>query len=391
MNYLMFIDEIARYHPMSPEVQFLVSGSDPVVRNTVLNDVVRKCHEHSRTLVIVDDTGMSGGVDYSMMTSWGYHVKNGMSGEYCLYNPLQMTGVKEISKMRQLLETLGYDEKQKAKLMAYFHFIRHIESLERGSLDVQLTLETFRAYCTAMAVEERLQYLVDTGVIDDRQQMYLLTKYSECCAAAADFEDTFFMLMPFIRGKCINPGEEPDQAFVFPVGELGEDETIRNLVMQLFLFGLEVHAAAHMTVLIFDRGYGSRKSIFNFLKSMPAWVSTHVFSEDIFTLCDAPTLAMVLNRFTARVYSRHLAMDSCQAIEKACGEIDVVKNSYNVTYDRHWRSNRPWDVLMGKNKTEAYTQMAPVREPRYRKEMIMSLPPGNGIVEFMGNISLLGI
>lgn len=191
MNYLRFIDEIARCHPISPEIQFLVSGNDPVVRNTVLNDVVRKCHEYGRTLVIVDDTGMAGGVDYRTMTSWGYHVKNGMSGEYCLYRPFNITNVKNTSKMRQLLETLGYDEKQKAKLIAYFDFIRHIESLERGSPDFQLNLEIFGAYCTAMAVEERLQYLADSSVIDDRQQMYLLAKYSECCSAAADLKIYF--------------------------------------------------------------------------------------------------------------------------------------------------------------------------------------------------------
>jgi len=68
-----------------------------------------------------------------------------------------------------------------------------------------------------------------------------------------------------------------------------------------------------------------------------------------------------------------------------------VKNSYQVTYDRRLAANRPWDILMGNNKTESYTQTAPAREPRYRKEMILSLAAGSGIVEFMGNTSVFTI
>lgn len=391
MNYLTFIDRIVKHNQVNPRIQFLVSGNDRKIRNRVLEDVVWSCHEKDEALIIIDDMELSGMENIAKISSCGYQIKNGMSGEYCLYNPFQITTVKELSKIRQLLSTLEYDEKQKGKLISYLNFIRHIEFLEHGNGAFNLTIEVLGKYCSIMAVEEKIQYLLDIGVIDKSQQMILLAKYSECSSAAADLEDLFFVLLPFISGEGVRLEMKENQAIVFRIGELGEDETMRNLVMQLLQFGIEENRDRKLTLLVFDKGYGSRKCILNLLKSIPSYVNIHIFSDDIFTFCDRDTLALFFNRFTARVYSRHLAMGSAETIEKICGEIDVAKNSYNVTYDRRWRSNRPWDVLMGKNKTETYTQTAPVREPRYRKEMIMGLSPGTGIVEFMGNTSVFAI
>ena len=78
-------------------------------------------------------------------------------------------------------------------------------------------------------------------------------------------------------------------------------------------------------------------------------------------------------------------------VEKNCGEIDVPKSTYTTTYDRRWRANTPWDILMGHNRTESYAQLEPVREPKYRKEMIMTLMPGTGIVEYMGEALLFSV
>lgn len=311
-----------------------------------------------------------------------------MSGEFCLYQPFQLTTVKGISKIRQMLATLEYNEKQKGKLLSYLGFIRHVETLRHGGRDFELDPWTLAEYSTVIAAEEKLQELAEAGILDARQQRLLLAKYAECASAAADFEDMLYILYPFIHGRDIRTEVLRNQALIFPTGELGEDETIRSLVMQLLQFGLEEDRSRRITLLILDKGYGSRRCVLNLLKAVPPHVQMHIFSEDIFTLCDAATLAMVLNRFAVRVYSRHLAMSSAEAIEKACGEIDVVKTTYDVTYDRRWRSNRPWDILLGNNKTETYGTAPPEREPKYRREMIMSFPPGNGIVEFMGNTSV---
>lgn len=388
MDYLMFIERITQYMQQPPEIRFLVSGSDPIIHQSVLKDVLSRCRCRGDALIIVDDTENT--ADLEVVATYGYQIENGMSGEYCLYNPFQITTTKGITKIRQLLATLEYDEKQKGKLISYLNFIRHIELLESGKQDFELTLENLGEYCTTLAVEEKLQDLVDEGVINERQQDMLLRKYSECAMAGADLEDMFFLLMPYIGNKNSPLNLSADKAVVFRTGEFGEDETARSLVMQLLQFGLEEKSRNNVTLLIFDKGYGSRKCVFNLLKSLTSKVSLHIFSNDIFTLCDAASLVMVMNRFSVKVYGHHI-MSSAEAIEKACGEIDVVKHQKTTTYDRRWSANRPWDMLMGNNKTEAYMELAPAREPRYRKEMIMSFTPGNGIVEFMGNTSVFSI
>lgn len=389
MNYLDFINKITIKNPYANKVNFLVSGNDQLVNDVVLHDLVSDCYKEGNRLIIIDDTGKADKKYLEMVHSFGYQIKNGMSGEYCLYNPFKISTVKGLSKVRQLLSILGYDEKQKGKIIAYLNFIRHIEYLDQGSYDVEITLDILGMYCTSIAVREELENLQERGIIDADQKMLLLAKYSECSMAAADFEDMFFVIRPFIYGRSME--NTPNQAFVFQTGELGEDDTIRNVVMQLVQFGLEEEREQNTTLLIFDKGYGSRKCVFNLINVCPKNVSVHVFSEDIFTLCDDTTLAMILNRFAARVYSRHNAMSSAESVEKLCGEVDVIKNTYNVAYDRRWHANRPWDVLFGNNKTETYTQMAPVREPRYRKEMVMSLMVGQCIIDYMGNTSLFVI
>ena len=388
MDYLTFIRRTMPQHFRTQELQFLVSGNDRLIRESILQDVVRSCREREERLMIVDDTGAAASVYPEILRSFGYQAVNGMSGEFCLYQPFQLTTVKGISKIRQMLATLEYNEKQKGKLLSYLGFIRHVETLRHGGRDFELDPGTLAEYSTVIAAEEKLQELAEAGILDARQQRLLLAKYAECASAAADFEDMLYILYPFIHGRDIRTEVLRNQALIFPTGELGEDETIRSLVMQLLQFGLEEDRSRRITLLILDKGYGSRRCVLNLLKAVPPHVQMHIFSEDIFTLCDAATLAMVLNRFAVRVYSRHLAMSSAEAIEKACGEIDVVKTTYDVTYDRRWRSNRPWDILLGNNKTETYGTAPPEREPKYRREMIMSFSPGNGIVEFMGNTSV---
>lgn len=387
MDYLTFIDRITRRAPAPFRAQFLVSGSDPAIRNAVLEDVARECREAGRALLVIDDTG--NGEIARLLRSCGYSVQQGFSEARCLWDPLQAGTVKGLSQLRQLLTVLEYDERQKNKLAAYLRFITHIESLWPGGRAEALTAEELGACCTAMAVEELLQALVEQGAIDEDRRMALLVKYSECAAAAADFEDVLLLLTPFIRGEPLEP--EAGQALIFRVDALGEDETLRDVVLHLLRFNLEQKRNPGISVAVLDKGYGQRKNLFNFLKELPPHVPAHLFSEDVFTLCGPADLAMLFNRFSVRIYSRHPVMSSAEAVEQACGEMDVVKNSYHVTYDRRWSANRPWDVLMGRSKTESYAQSTPMRESRYRKEMIVRFSPGTGIVECMGNASLFAV
>lgn len=132
MDYLTFIRRTMPQHFRTQELQFLVSGNDRLIRESILQDVIRSCREREERLMIVDDTGAAASVYPEILRSFGYQAVNGMSGEFCLYQPFQLTTVKGISKIRQMLATLEYNEKQKGKLLSYLGFIRHVETLRHG-------------------------------------------------------------------------------------------------------------------------------------------------------------------------------------------------------------------------------------------------------------------
>lgn len=387
MDYLMLIDRVRRRNPTAPEAQFLVSGCDPVIQESVLQNILTNCQRTGDLLIVVDDTG--GAVDYGVFSTCGYPIQNGFTAGICLYNPFQVGTLQDMGRTRRLLTLLGYSEKETGKFFSYLQFLRHLETLKIGGQPPLLTVQTIGNYTTVPAMEEQLQTLVDTGIIDERQQRMLLAKYMECSCAAADFEDQLFLLLPFLSGQPLE--QQPGQVLVFPTGSLGEDIQIRRIALQLVQFWLETRPNNRMTLILFDRGYGEREFLCEFLLSLPPSMRVHLFSEDAFTLCGNGMLAMLLGRFPARVYGRHAAMASAEAVERVCGEIDVIQHAYNVTYDRHMASNRPWDLLLGRNKAETYAQTSPVREPRYRKEMILSFPQGQGIVDYMGNSSLFSV
>ncbi|MDO5133295.1 MAG: hypothetical protein Q4D81_09970 [Eubacteriales bacterium] len=391
MHYLMFMERMLRQSYIEEPVRFLFSGTDRIVRRAVLQDIVKRCREKGEPLYIVDDTDSPSRDDYSVLESMGYRIKNGLSGKYCLFDPFRINSMTGTRRLRQLLEVFGYDEMRKAKLLAYFRFLQYLETLGGNTGSEVLSAEMLSEYGTYMAVEEKIQGLLDAGVINARQQISLISKYSEYSAAAADFEDILLLLLPFIRGEDIYASAAPDSAFLIPLGKLGRDEAVRKAVLELLQAGMEERGSEEAAVLVFDRGYGNRKSVSDFLESLPENMDVHVLSEDIFTLCNDSGRAGVLNRFTARVYSRHVDMDSCGKVEKEFGVIDVVHKTYTESYDRRLRANSPFDILFGKNKTDIYGYAAPREEPRYRKEMIARLEPGSGIISFMGQSSSFNV
>lgn len=384
MDYIMFTNRIMQELSYKPNINFLLSGHDLLIRNKIITDVLSK--ERDNTLVIIDDIGECGGIDYNTLINYGYQIKNGISGEYCLYNPFQISSLKDISRIRQLLDIMDYDEKCKGKVISYLNFIRHIELLENGMQNFDLTLNKLEEYCTVISVEEKIQNLVNKEVIDETQQLMLLAKYSECASAGSYLEDMFFMLMPYIN--CHNfLSINLKQAIVFPIHTLGEDDILKILIIKLTQFWIEENNKKDITLLIFDKGYGNRKSILNLINSITSEINMHFFSEDIFTMGDEHTISNIITRFNAKIYSRHSVMHSAEAIEKICGEIEVIRHQKTITYDNRFKTNSPWDILFKNNKTESYTQTT-YREKRYYKEMIMNFSPGNGIIEFLGETSL---
>lgn len=388
MNYLTFIEQIMKYNSVSAPNSFLVSGNDKLVCNYILSDIYRKAYHQKKHLIIIDD---SKNMDSDILEKIGYCIKNGLSGEYSFYPFFQVELQKEMSRIRQVLDCLNYDEKQKQKLIAYFNLVKYMEGLSKKKEKEELTIDVLSEYSSNLFVKKKLQQMVEDHSTNEEQQLYLLGKYSEICDIAPDFENDWNLLEPYIMGN-IKPFAEKNvpTAFLLPFRELENDIVMKQLALQMLSYCLEDAKKSNIAVVILDKGSGERSYLLKFISELPIEVEHHLISEDIFTF-DDNAIQIFSNQFAVKIYSRHNAMASCSSIERVLGEIDVVKSAYSVNYDRRWKNNSPFDVLTRNNKTETYTWSPAIREPKYRKEMIISLFPNNGIVEFMGRSCLFSL
>lgn len=381
MNYLTTLD---RSLPTGVHRRLLFSGCDDTFRRRIFRNVVRTAVQNKKSLVIVDNGNL---LEPSDLEADGYRVLNGLAGEYALYDPFRIDTLPGMIRFRNLLGSLGYSELQKQAAVQYLDFLSYVDGLDKPDGKKQITLELFGAYSTTAQVEGRLQQLRDQGTISDRQQIHLLTKYAELSSHAADFEKMLFLLLTFIRGEQLQLDTE-GLAVVYPLKELDEDAAFCGLLTRLLSGGLSTCRRDRVAVVILDRGSGKRDYLLDFMEQLPD-VELHLLSGDIFTVCTGTAFTSLKNKFTVSIYSRHMNMDSCAAVENSLGNIQVVKQSSAVQYDRRWRANSPWDILLGNNRTDITTTNAPIWEPRYPKEMIFALNQGSAILEVGGNSAIV--
>ena len=389
MNYLRLLEMSDAGKRGIQELNFLVSGSDKRVSHAIQGEIFGRCCQAGYRIIILDDSNQA--FDVSQVMAAGYRIRDGLSQGICLYDPFKSMDLHGTAILRQILTTLEYREADKAKLFSYLGFLRFIFELETGTSE-ELTVDIILQYCSTMAVEDRLQWLVNAGKINESYRQTLLAKYSECMTAGADLENMIYVLHPFIKGLPLFSGGSEPEAVVLRLNELGEDETLKNLILQFLQFRLEDERQENrMALIIADRGYGNRDYLLKMLNRLPAFISTHMFTDDVFTLGEEAMLSVVFNRFNVRIFSRHPTMASAETLERTLGQVDIVRTTQSVSRDRRWRAYSPMDILFNRNKTETVTQLAPVREPRYRKEMIRGLSPGYGIIDFDGETSQFSI
>ena len=72
-----------------------------------------------------------------------------------------------MSRIRQVLDCMKYDEKQKQKLIAYFNIVKYIEKLSKKKEKVQLTIEVLSEYSSNLFVEKKLQQMVEEYSINE--------------------------------------------------------------------------------------------------------------------------------------------------------------------------------------------------------------------------------
>ena len=153
------------------------------------------------------------------------------------------------------------------------------------------------------------------------------------------------------------------------------------MVIQLLKFGIDEEHKFN-TVIYIDSGNGRREELHYLCTELCSSVTLNILSKDIFT-APSSMLPEILNRSEIKIYGRH-NMSSAGLLENELGEVYVQKSTYNETLDRRIASNKPWDVLLGRNKTQGYQTLAPVKEALYSKELLSTLKSNQIILDLSG-------
>ena len=246
-----------------------------------------------------------------------------------------------------------------------------------------LTLSDLARYSTYESVVRKLDGMVKGGFIDKDEMCFLLSKYSELSSVGADLENIFPLLQPFLEERTIKQTEKGLQksAVVLHTGRLGRDQNLKQMVMQLLKFEIDEESNIN-TVIYIDSGCGSREELHYLCTELYSRVNLHILSKDIFT-APSSVLPEILNRCDIKIYGRH-NMSSAKLLENELGEVYIQRSTYSETLDRRITSNKPWDVLLGRNKTQGYQTLAPVKEALYSKELLSMLKSNQIILDMSG-------
>lgn len=344
---------------LTHKMNYLCSGCDLMIANMVYRCIIEKTKAEKKKLIILDDVRVN---------SIGLEdVRN-----YKLFNPFNVFDMNSISNLRIILNALHFDQVKSMQVVSYFKLLLELEKLKGNRGEV--TFETVIQYSSIAYVKSVIEGLN----INENDRMYLFSQYSQLMAASADFEVMLYILQPMIQGK-----ELPNQGiFWLPIYEYANDLVLR----EVYTLALQIYLNNHRDceLIIIDGGLGNRDYLLKLLDGLK--ISYHLISKDVFTLNFHNRFALLSNSFHVKIYSKHESMNSCGEIESLLGDMQVSRVTHIVTKDRHWKANRPWDVLFKRNKIDTYTKNPPVNEPKIRKEKINNLSPGEYIIEYGGQI-----
>ena len=141
MNYLQYINSVYSSAQSTVDMRYLVSGVDSRVRQIVGQYIVNSVYDAGKLLFIVDSTK-----DGREFGSFGrFRVLNPLNGDVNLCDDLlEVSSLREISRLRSLLSELGFDGTRAMKVISYLSFVKETERRfgNCGSLRIE-TLEEY--------------------------------------------------------------------------------------------------------------------------------------------------------------------------------------------------------------------------------------------------------
>ena len=152
MNYLSYIKQTEQ--KMGRSLQYLVSG-ETLAQQVLLERVIHKAYSQEHSLLVIDDTKEDSMRVVEKLKREGYII-NGAFG-VSVFNPFRIQSLKNISRLRELLDTFQMGEVEKGRIMAYLCFIQHIRKLEGEKTDI--TMAALAQYSSYEFIGEKLSEL----------------------------------------------------------------------------------------------------------------------------------------------------------------------------------------------------------------------------------------
>ncbi|MGN0362504.1 MAG: hypothetical protein ACI4ET_06655 [Bilifractor sp.] len=383
MNGMQYMKIIAGHTRQLPGI--FCSGSDLRVVQTLIREVLRQLYSTGRVPIIVDNWGVLN--LQRILESAGFNLRNdAQSGDY----PIRFDSLTEISRLRRMLQALSFEDQKTDQVISYLVFAGHLRDLDcRCGKSGSISLSEIAALGSVWKVEEKIQFLVDQGKIDSRKQADLLAHYAELSGAAADFDHTFYRLIPILSVADQTKKAESGDAIVYPVFSFASDDGMKNAMMEMIgscLTGAE--NCMSYALIIFDSGDSGNfyQKLFSGLTSIPG-ICSAVFSRDAFL--DPQQILYNRADCPLKIFTRHESAGSCAKLEEICGNVQKIYHTQAMSQDKRIFSGSILDHLLGTDKQETHTRNAPVPVPKFRKEEISSLRDGCAIIGYKGEYALM--
>lgn len=382
---------LSRILKENEENNILISGGDTAIQRYFLLRHFNKIQEKNYFHILIDATrGME---NIELCRQYNLPVRYTIPGKKKYYCRLfDSENLVFINRMRMILDACGYEEKDMQRIMTYIHFLQHIDSLQNGDL-TPINEKLIIRYSTSSRVQCAIQKMADEEIISQKEHMNLLELYSELSSGGADIEKVL-LLEAYIStfnndaGICIE-GMQAGETLYLKLDKV-KDSLLCELLLCMINWDIEdaMENGKRVAVTIIEQYGDWKKQTVKFIRELPEGIYCAFFSKDFFA---GNNNIDMKERFPVAIYTRHDNMNSCEKIEELLGKIPVVKNTYTVDKDRRIANNSLLDRLFNTNKTEHYTDTAPIFEPKFLKERIYSFPEGVGIIDYKGENSYFHI
>lgn len=382
MNAISIIDEHRNTYCEIPSI--MVSGADGMVKQVIFQKWFDMAYETGAPHIVIDLSKM--GELKNVMNQYGVRIGAYIPGNNC-FSVFDGDDIDSEDRLRVWMGNAGWSEEKKDKAISYLLFLMHMNELETGTQG-KLGMELCVKYSAPKEFENRVQQLVNQGILGHYEQINILGKYSELSSAAPDLEN-------LLTGGSITEGMTNEREIEFEnlrgnnalyvhLGKVRDEYTRKNILNAVkgkidnYMYQQNM---VRPVITIYSKGKLSDNVISEFVNDLEEIGQILLVTDNIFGINDSGELQQ---NFSMRIYSRHTVMDAAEKVQDAFGYIYVRKKSYAVAQDMHQRSRGIIDRILKTDVVRTETISEPRPEAKYRKEDIVAFPPGYCIVSYSG-------